>query len=126
MKLGMFSNPNFVPTVEKLLKSKGLSVKAAWKLKNIAKKVEGEMQKFEEVKKGVFDQYGEKDEAGQLKPREDGRVYLDDAQKDLWVKALTDLQDISVEVGTVSISELDGTEGLTVEDLVILESIVVE
>jgi hypothetical protein len=126
MKLAMLSNPLFIPTVEKLLKSQGLKVKTAFNLKKLAKRVEAEMQSYEEVKKGIFDQFGEKDETGTLKPREDGRVYLDETLKDQWVVALQNLQDIDADVGSVSLADLDGVSNLTVEDLVVLDGIVVE
>ena len=124
MKLARVTDPKFQETLKKLLKEP-LPLKTSFKLKGIAKRAQEELDKYEEVRKAAVSKYGAKDDKGELLVQEDGNVRLDGDDLQGFIKEITDLVNLEIDLGTLSIDELGDRVQLTAEELLALEDLVV-
>ena len=60
------------PAFYETVKSQKLSMKIAYRLAQLAKAIDGELQFYREKLQAIIQEYGEKDEGGQPVPTEDG------------------------------------------------------
>lgn len=128
MKLGSLSNPRFSIAFDKLMKLPGVPGKGAFKLRTIAKKVTEEIAKYEEAKKSYINEYAEKDprNGNVLTEITNGQEFLKFAPgvKEQYVKKIAELNDVDVEIPTISWPELGDNPNLTPEELFYLEFLV--
>ena len=86
-----------------------LPLKGAYKINKIKKAVEKESEFYQEKFQEIVDQYAQKDENGEVVFSEDGnQIMIKDGLVEECNKALTDLQELEVEVDNY---------GLTLDDL---------
>ena len=86
-----------------------LPLKGAYKINKIKKAVEKESEFYQEKFQEIVDQYAQKDENGEVVFSEDGnQIMIKDGLVEECNKALTDLQELEVEIDNC---------GLTLDDL---------
>jgi translation initiation factor 2 alpha subunit (eIF-2alpha) len=124
MKLARIISKDFQEALRKL-NGQALPAKVAYKLKSISKTVDSENQKYEEVRIASLKKYGEKDENGEVKTREDGNVMLSKEGAEAFLNDLNELVNIEVELPTIRIDDL-GDVKLTAEDLMNLEGLITD
>ena len=125
MTLGHIARNSFQEAFKKLLK-KNVPIKTAFKLKGIAKTINDELAKYNELKNALILEYAEKDEAGNPKEEvlgEERKVRLDVSRLKEFVTKLRELDSLEVEIQTIPVEEL-GENNLLPEDLLELDFIV--
>lgn len=103
LKLSEILVDDFLSGINKIGKA-NLSMKTAFKLKDITTKVRAETEKYRELVKDLFEKYGKKDKNGNLKHSKSGdaiTVELKDQEK--FEKAHTELLSIEVEFEGVQV-----------------------
>jgi translation initiation factor 2 alpha subunit (eIF-2alpha) len=123
MKLSKLVDPKF-KTALTLLNSQKMPLKTAFRLKTIIQTVEGELEKYEQVRVAALNSYGNKNEDGSLAVDENGNALLSGDSAQAFVKELNDLLTTDVELPTISISELGNDLSLSSEELILLDFIV--
>lgn len=123
MKLARIVDPKFQETLRKLNQER-LSLKVAFKLKGISKKVDDELNKYNELRITVLEKFGDRDENGNLVLLEDGSVQLL-KNTDNFVKELNDLLNLEIELDTIDINSLDNDLKMSVEELMYLDGLLV-
>lgn len=101
------------------VKSQKLTMKTAYKLAQLAKAIEGELQFYREKLQAIVAEYGMLDDEGRPVPTEDGNgIKLRSGTEEACFIAMKELQDIEVTLPdiTFSINDFDGVE-LTVADM---------
>lgn len=92
-----------------------LPAKAAYAVAKAASKL-GELEKsIRTVQRGLWDKYGDKDEAGKLKVGEGGQITVPAAKSAEFVKELNDLLEIPNEVSGLRLVTLDELGDVSVE-----------
>ena len=96
---------NSVQVLSKLNNAE-LPVKVSYKLAKNIKSIEKELTIYEEEKAKFINKYGEKDEEGKLKTKEDGSINITDTEN--WNKDIKELLDIEAEINIekINIDEL--------------------
>ena len=85
-----------------------LPLKGAYKLNKIKKAVEKEGEFYSEKFQEIVDKYAKKDENGNLVFSEDGnQIMIKDGMVDECTQALTDLQELEVEIENYGLSLAD-------------------
>jgi len=123
MKLARIVDPKFQETLRKLNQER-LSLKVAFKLKGISKKVDDELNKYNELRITALEKFGDRDENGNLVLLEDGSVQLL-KNTDNFVKELNDLLNLEIELDTIDINSLDNDLKMSVEELMYLDGLLV-
>jgi hypothetical protein len=124
MKLAQLTNPHFLAALQKL-QAQPVGLKAAFKLKGILASVQENLIKFEEVRQGALQKYGNKDADGKLALEENSSVKFSGDNLELFAKELSDLGAVDVEVTTISLGEL-GDIKLSAEEVTLLDGLLVE
>ena len=129
MKLFILISQKFQDSFSKLLRQEKVPVKAAFKLRGIAKIVTENCEKYEDLYRQYANEFGERDANGDVitqmatTPKGDQSVIvLDRSRITEYNQKLKDLGNLDVEIPTISIDEL-GEPSLTPEDFVYLEFI---
>jgi len=124
MKLARITDKRFRDVLKKLSEQK-LPLKAAFKLKGIAKKVNDEFTKYDELRLESVKKFAEKDDAGNLILDDKGNAkFSNDGMLD-FVKQLDELLSIDIEILPLSIDELGSELNITADELMILEDVIV-
>lgn len=123
MKLARIVDPKFQETLRKLNQER-LSLKVAFKLKGISKKVDDELNKYNELRITALEKFGDRDAFGNLVLLEDGSVQLL-KNTDNFVKELNDLLNLEIELDTIDINSLDNDLKMSVEELMHLDGLLV-
>jgi predicted transposase YdaD len=118
MQLKMQDILNFVSFYD-LTRSQKLSIKTAYRLARLAKVIEEEVQFYREKFQAILQEYGEKNENGQLVPTEDGSgVKLIQGMEEACFSAIHDLQELEVTLPDIKFSlEEFGDMELTTNDI---------
>lgn len=125
MKLVMLNSLQFRESFEKIAKAK-LPVKTSFKLKGITLKIQKELKKYEELRMELLNQLCKKNDQGELEVDEEGKAkFTDDVAQQEFGTKMVELGNVDVEVGTLSVSDLDAVE-LSLNDLFVLDGLVVE
>lgn len=125
MKFAQLNNPFFQSALNHLL-NQPMPVRSAIKVKNIVTNIQQQIERFDEHRKHLLELYGAKNDAGELLLNEDGSVHFDsEEQLGSLAKALNELNERTVNVGTITVAEL-GDIKLSVEDVIALSDIIVE
>lgn len=125
MKLVRLNDSRFRIAFTKLM-AQPVSLKVAFKLKGIAKRIEEESVKFEEVRKEALMRYGAKDDKGEIILNDDGTVKLEPEQLKAFADELNQLGETEIEVGTISLAELGSDITLSTEDAIALDGVLLE
>lgn len=81
------------------IKSQKLSIKTAYRLAQLNRAIENELQFYQDKVQSILQEYGEHDENGQLVPTEDGRgVKLMPGTEHKCYAAMAELQSLDVEL----------------------------
>ena len=96
---------NSVQVLRKLNNAE-LPVRVSYKLAKNIKSIDKELKIYEEEKQKLINKYGEKDEEGKLKTKEDGSINITDTEN--WNKDIKELLDIEAEINIekINIDEL--------------------
>ena len=118
MKLTLGELLNGKPALEKLVNLE-ISIKAAYKLSRIIRKLNEELQNFEEQRQKLVNQYGE--------PQENGNVIVTQENMEAFAKELNDLASLEIELDfePVSLEEL-GDVKMKAAELMLIEKFVTE
>lgn len=125
MKLARIIDPRFHAALNKLIASKSLPIKVAFKLKGISKKVQEEFSKYEEVRKTALESLGDKNEDGTLKVDEQGNVQFSGDALQQFAQQIGELVQEEIELPTIKLDDLANAE-ISFEDVEMLEGLVVE
>jgi hypothetical protein len=101
------------------VKSQKLTMKTAYKLAQLARAVDGELQFYREKLQAIIGEYGMLDDNGQPVPTEDGDgIKLRPGAEEACYLAMRELQNIEVTLPDIifSINDFDGIE-LTIADM---------
>jgi hypothetical protein len=112
---------NSVQVLRKLNNAE-LPVKVSYKLAKNIKSIEKELNIYEEEKQKLINKYGEKDEEGKLKTKEDGSINITDTEN--WNKDIKELLDIEAEINIekINIDELAKSDlKLTPSELTLID-----
>lgn len=122
MKLGELANPRFFTTLNKLAAAE-LQMPVAYKLKGILVALDQEHQKYEELRKGLLEKYGKKDEKGELLSDERGELEFEsDEDRAKLVQEVNDLMAVEVKVDTIKVSDVVDVK-MSVQDLMVIDSV---
>ena len=96
---------NSVQVLRKLNNAE-LPVRVSYKLAKNIKNIDKELKIYEEEKQKLINKYGEKDEEGKLKTKEDGSINITDTEN--WNKDIKELLEIEAEINIekINIDEL--------------------
>lgn len=102
-----------------LTRTQKLSMKTAYRLARLAKTIEEEIQFYREKFQTILQEYGEKDENGQLVPTEDGGgVKLIPGMESACFSAINDLQELEVTLPDIKFNiEEFGNMELSTNDI---------
>ena len=112
---------NSVQVLRKLNNAE-LPVRVSYKLAKNIKSIEKELNIYEEEKQKFINKYGEKDEEGKLKTKEDGSINITDTEN--WNKDIKELLDIEAEINIekINIDELaKGDLKITPSELTLID-----
>jgi hypothetical protein len=123
VKLAKMITPDFQKAIEVLIKQP-LPLKTAYKMRNIVKKINSELDTYYSVRKELLNKYGKKKSDGSLDIKDDV-VQFDDKNLKLFMKDVEELNSIEVELDPISIEEIGDSFILSAKDLIILEGILV-
>jgi hypothetical protein len=124
MKLARIIDPAFQRAVQVLLKQP-LPLKTAYKLRGIIRKIDDELNKYEEVRKEALSRYGKKNANGTLDIQNGIVQFEGDSMKE-FLRGVNDLTSTDVEISTISIGELGDNLVLSAQDLILLEGLIVD
>lgn len=125
MKVGKVASVPFMKSFERLMKLDGVPPSTCFKLRGLAKIVQGEIDKYEGAKQDIISQHAEKDEQGNVK-----RVKISSTKETISIKPeevkvldeqLTELFKVEVEIPAVKVSDLGPTPALSPDDYFQLE-----
>jgi len=125
MKLGTLIDPRFKVALAKL-QAAPLSLKVAFKLRNVVKAIEKELQTYEDVRQAALAKHGQKGEDGKLLTNDDEiksvKFESEEAFK-AFLKDLADLSSLEVEIPKVLVSEIEDAVKLSSDELTMLEDL---
>jgi hypothetical protein len=104
MKLAQIVNRNFLEAVERL-RSQKVSMKAAFTLAKVSKKIRQEVSDFEEARKSALERLCDKDEHG-LPIMEGANFKLSNEALMKLAEELSDLTTMEVEIDKLKLSDL--------------------
>lgn len=101
-----------------------LPVAAAFKLAELKRRIQIEIEKFIEVKKKMIEDYGTRDAEGKIIYDQNGQVHLDQARADEWKGKFADLQALTCEIPPLSLSDVGSHVKLSADDILALGAVV--
>jgi hypothetical protein len=127
MRLSQLASQEFKSALSKLMSAQ-LPIKTTFRLKKLVQNLEGELKLFEETRHSIVQEYGEKDEAGNLKQNEQGLVNLDVSKSEEWQVKLSELMMIesTLELPKLTLSDFGDKVELSANDLFALGSLISE
>ena len=127
MKLGKLANPKFTTAMNNLMQTKWLPVKTAFKFRTIAKNIQAEVEKYEDMKNSYIQELAERNDDGSVKVEVIGAnsmIKFEPAKLAEFNKRMAELADIEVPVAEINVTDLPNVENLTLDDIYQLEFIV--
>ena len=125
MKLAQLTDPKYKEILEKMMKLE-LPITTAYKLKDVIKKSNEELAKYEEFRNELVKKYADRDEAGEFKIDADNKINVSAENMQLFLKDLQDLLTQEVSVGELKLSQLGEKAMLSAEDLFKLDGLIKE
>lgn len=122
VKLAKIVDPKFTAAYRKLMATQ-LPMKTAFQLKKMAKKINDEQRNYEDLRKELLAQFGDKKEDGTLITDEHGMVNMSGDNGKEFVIKHRELLDVDVDVGYLKLNDLSSVK-ITPEDLMVLEGII--
>lgn len=105
------------------LKTQKIPVMTAYALRGIQKRIDEELDKYDEVRKELLTKYGKKDAEGKLVLGEKKEVIVEGVEREEFIRELTELVNIEINVGTVKVADLGNVE-ISVDDLAQLDGLI--
>lgn len=102
MKLKTIVNPNTTTAMNSIL-GIPMPLKASYQLSKIAKKLQAEIEGFNETRMGAIKRLAVKDEKGELVVK-DGQVEFTDENKEIFLKEISDLGEVEVAIDPIPLS----------------------
>lgn len=125
MKVHVLASEGFQSALNKLLAAE-LPLKTAFKLKKFVGAIQEDLKTFEELRSKVFQEFGTKDENGEVIVK-DGMITLDPALADQWQPKLLDLQELEAEAKLeLKLDDLGDKVELSAADLMALDGVLSE
>ncbi len=126
MKLARLIDPEFQKSLSSLSKQQ-LPLKVAYKLRNVLKKVEEEINIYEDLRKEALNRYGKKKEDGTLETNESNNVLFSSKEEMIsFLKEIGELTSSEVEMPSISVDELGENIKLSAEDILNLDGFLVD
>jgi hypothetical protein len=125
MKLARLTDARFHEALRKL-SAQPMPLRVAFKLKGLKTRVDEELKKFEQCRQEALDKFGKKDADGKLVTRPDNTVEFEEGQLQAFAAELNDLGQTDVDLPSIKLDDLGSTAELTVDELTLLDSVVVE
>lgn len=127
MKISILASDQFNLAFNKLI-SASLAPKTAFKLKKLALTIAQEVKVYEEIRTGLLQEYGKRDESGNIIQDEKGMVYLDMDKKEEFEPKLKEFNELetTAEITKISLEELGDKVELSASDLLALEAVICE
>lgn len=103
----MIKNGRLANSIDVLnkLTTMDLNIKVSYVVAKNISKIDKELEIYNKEKSKLIEKYGEKDEDGKLKIREDGKINIVDLEN--WNKDIKELNDIENEIDIHKINEED-------------------
>jgi hypothetical protein len=121
-------SPVFTSALKNLMTSKELPVRTAHKLSTISRLIKAEIEKYEETRLTIIHNYALKDDNGKVKTikHENGSTIADIPEVNIAFvnQQIFELENIDIEIKTISIDELGDKIVISPEELSPLEFIV--
>jgi nitrogen regulatory protein PII-like uncharacterized protein len=127
MKLGKLASPKFNAAFTNLMQTKGVNGKTAFKFRGIAKKIQEELQKYEEQKTAYINEFADRNEDGTIKVEVvhgTSIIKFLPGKLNEYNKKMGELNEVEIEIPTVKVEELPDFANFTLEDIYQLEFIV--
>lgn len=121
MKLMRLTNKEFLKAF-KVVQDQKVPVRTAYKLIDIARKIQEENDKYDKIRQTLLTKYGTKREDGSLDTNEKGNVNFTQENLRKFMGELNELLEVEVEVGTLKLDDL-GDIQLTTQELLELEEL---
>jgi hypothetical protein len=102
-----------------------LPAKTSFKLKTSVKKMLEALEKYNTTREEALQKHGKKNAEGELEMAGDGNVQFSQDGMRAFINEMTELNNLDVEIPTLSIDELDGVVDLSVDDLILLDGLIV-
>lgn len=125
MKLGIIADPRFHKSFSKLVAAE-VPIRVAFQLKSIAKAINEEVVKYEELRRALIQECGIKKEDGTLDIDEKGIVKFEEQGGAVFQKQMSELMNIEVILPSIKLSDLGESTLLSLADLTNLEGIILE
>lgn len=93
-------------------------------MKGTVKKIDEELNKYNELYKDIIAKYARKKEDGTVDFQEDGSVIIPNENIADANREITELNNIDIELESLSLDDLGKDASLTVEDLLVLDELV--
>lgn len=123
MKLGSIVSPKFSESLKALMVMTGIPPKTAFAIRGIAKVIQVETEKYEELKMQYVKDAAIKDDKGALIHEGTG-IKMDPLKLDDLTKNMKELQGLEVALSEIKFSDLGESPSLNVENLFHLEFII--
>ena len=123
MRLGIIAEKKTQVLLNDVM-SRKLPAKTAFRLKTVVKKVREEIDKYNEVRDTALQRHGKKNSEGSLEMNSDGNVQFTQEGIQAFIAEMTELNNLDVEIPTLSIDEFMGVE-FTGEELILLDGLIV-
>jgi hypothetical protein len=124
MKLSKLTDPQFQATLRKLA-GQEIPLRTAFTLKGIIKRVNDELNRYDEVRHEALEKLGERDADGKIIVDERNNVKLSDENMNTLAAELNSLLNTDVDVGNVKLSDLGDKLNITTNELIALDDLIV-
>jgi hypothetical protein len=124
MKLGKLVDPQFQLILRKLANQE-MSLRTAFKLKGIVKRLSDELLKYDEVRTEALKRLGNKNEDGSVDIDGNGQVKLSEDNLALFAKEIDALLATEVDIGSISAADLGDKVSMSTADLLVLDFVVI-
>lgn len=125
MRLRTVANPKLNPVFKKLMTC-NLPMTTAYKIKKIAAILDAEAVHYQDLRKKLLDEFGKKNELGELVYNDQGYVEFDDDNYDKFKNKHEELLEVEVRCETIKVSELADYVQLSAADLIVLDDLLTD
>jgi len=103
-----------------------LPMRTAWKVKNLIEKAQKESSNFDSLRQALIERHGARGDDKKLVRDSNGSFRIPQENVEAFNKEIVELMNIEVEIGTLSIAELDGKVELSANAMQLLDTLLVD